>query len=103
MHLYKQPIRMYELFFQSFNQKVSLRAEEEEQIKKYLIPKKLRKKQFLLREGDVCRQLAFIEKGTVKSYSVDENGNERIIQFGLEGWVIADLSSFDLAAINARL
>lgn len=85
---------MYELFFQSFNQKVSLTAEEEEQIKKYLIPKKLRKKQFLLREGDVCRQLAFIEKGTLKSYSVDENGNERIIQFGLEGWVIADLSSF---------
>lgn len=85
---------MYELFFQSFNQKVRLTAAEEEQIKKYLIPKKLRKKQYLLQEGDVCRRLAFIEKGTLKAYSVDENGNERIIQFGLEGWIIADLNSF---------
>ncbi len=85
---------MYELFFQNFNQKVSLTPEEQENIKQYLTPKKLRKKQYLLQEGDVCKTIAFIEKGVLRAYSVDDNSNEHIIQFGLEGWVISDLYSF---------
>lgn len=85
---------MYELFFQNFNSKVALTPEEEAQIKNYLSPKKLRKKQYLLQESDVCKTIAFIEKGALKAYSVDDNGNEHIIQFGLEGWTISDLYSF---------
>jgi len=85
---------MYELFFQNFNSKVELTPEEEAQIKNYLTPKKLKKKQYLLQEGDVCKTIAFIEKGALKAYSVDDNGNEHIIQFGLEGWTISDLYSF---------
>lgn len=85
---------MYELFFQNFNKKVPLTQEEEVYIKGYLLPKKLRKKQYLLQEGDVCKTIAFIEKGALRAYSVDDSGNEHIIQFGLEGWVISDLYSF---------
>ncbi|HKG68103.1 MAG TPA: Crp/Fnr family transcriptional regulator [Segetibacter sp.] len=85
---------MYELFFQNFNNKVRLTPEEEAQIKIYLTPKKLRKKQYLLQEGDVCKTIAFIEKGALREYSVDDNGSEHIIQFGLEGWIISDLYSF---------
>jgi CRP-like cAMP-binding protein len=85
---------MYELFFQEFNKKVPLTPEEEEHIKDYLTPKKLRKKQYLLQEEDVCKVIAFVEKGVLRSYSVDENGKEYIIQFALEGWTIADLYSF---------
>ena len=85
---------MYELFFRNFNKKVALTTEEEVQIKNYLTPKKLRKKQYLLQEGDVCKTIAFIEKGALRAYSIDDNGNERIIQFGLEGWIISDLYSF---------
>ncbi|MCY1548615.1 Cyclic nucleotide-binding domain protein [compost metagenome] len=58
------------------------------------MPKKLRKKQYLLQEGDVCKFIAFVEKGALRQYSLDENGNERIIQFALEGWTISDLYSF---------
>ncbi|MEO8768672.1 MAG: Crp/Fnr family transcriptional regulator [Ferruginibacter sp.] len=47
-----------------------------------------------MQEGDICKSIASIEKGTLKAYSVDENGNERIIQFGVEGWVIYDIYSF---------
>ncbi|MFA5245240.1 MAG: Crp/Fnr family transcriptional regulator [Pedobacter sp.] len=85
---------MYELFFRNFNNKVKLSAEEESQIKNYLTPKKLRKKQYLLQEGDICKTIAFVEKGILKAYSTDEQGNEHIIQFGLEGWIISDLYSF---------
>jgi CRP-like cAMP-binding protein len=85
---------MYELFFQSFNQKVSLTSSEEEKIKHYLTPKKLRKKQYLLQEGDPCKFVAFVEKGALRSYSIDEKGSERIVQFALENWLISDLYSF---------
>ena len=85
---------MYELFFHKFNEKVNLSEEEEEVIKQYFTPKKLRKKQYLLQEGDVCKHIAFVEKGALKAYVVDDAGAESIIQFALEGWVISDLYSF---------
>ncbi|MDQ6845729.1 MAG: cyclic nucleotide-binding domain-containing protein, partial [Bacteroidota bacterium] len=86
---------MYELFFQSFTEKkISLTPEEKELIKNYLTPKKLRKKQYLLQEGDVCKTIAFVEKGALREYSVDENGAEHIIQFAIEGWTVSDMFSF---------
>lgn len=85
---------MYELFFENFNKKIQLTKEEELQITRYLTPKKLRRKQYLLQEGDPCKHIAFIEKGSLRAYSVDDKGNEHIIQFALEGWVISDLYSF---------
>lgn len=85
---------MYDLFFQNLNSKVGLTEEEQAQIIPYLTFKKLRKKQYLLQEGDVCKMIAFVEKGALRAYSVDENSNEHIIQFALEGWTISDLFSF---------
>jgi CRP-like cAMP-binding protein len=85
---------MYELFFKKFNEKVPLTADDENTIKNYLTPKKIRKKQYLLQEGDVCKFIAFVEKGALRSYSIDEKGVEHIIQFAPEGWTISDLYSF---------
>lgn len=85
---------MYELFFQKLNERISFTQEELEIIKSYLTPKKIRKRQYLLQEGDVCKFAAFVEKGALRSYSIDEKGNEHIIQFAVEGWTIADLYSF---------
>ena len=85
---------MHELFFQSISQKVDLTDEEISYIRTFLKPKKLRKKQYLLQEGDVCGFIAFVEKGALRAYSLDEKGTEHIIQFALEGWLISDLYSF---------
>ena len=85
---------MYELFFRKLNEKVALTAEEQAIIKSFLTPKKLRKKQYLLQEGDICKSIAFVEKGALREYTVDEKGNEHILQFALEGWIISDLYSF---------
>jgi CRP-like cAMP-binding protein len=85
---------MYELFLKKFNEKVPLNPEEEDIIKSYLMPKRLRKKQYLLQQGDPCKYIAFVEKGLLREYSVDEKGNEHILQFATEGWTISDLYSF---------
>jgi CRP-like cAMP-binding protein len=85
---------MYEIFFQTLRNKVPFTDQELDTIKTYLKPKKLRKKQYLLQEGDICKFIAFVEKGALRSYTVDEKGVEHIIQFALEGWNISDLYSF---------
>lgn len=85
---------MYEVFFQTLKDKVNFNESDLAIIKEQLIPKKLRKKQYLLQEGDVCKSVAFVEKGVLRSYTIDEKGTEHIIQFALEGWLISDLYSF---------
>ena len=85
---------MYEMFFKKVNEKVSLTSEEEEICKTFLVPKKVRKKQYILHEGDVCKYEVFVEKGTLRSYTIDEKGNEHIVQFAIEGWWTSDMYSF---------
>jgi CRP-like cAMP-binding protein len=85
---------MYTQLAKSIGEKVALTTEEFELCKTFFIPKKIRKKQTLLLEGDVCTYNAFIEKGVLRSYTLDDKGNEHIVQFGFEGWWITDLSSY---------
>jgi CRP-like cAMP-binding protein len=84
---------VYEQLFKTISQKVTLTPEHLENLKKYFIPKKLRKRQFLLNAGDVCQYTAFVEKGLLRSYSIDENAHEHVIQFAMEGWWISDMGS----------
>lgn len=85
---------MYELFLKSLTDKAPFTPEELELVKTQLKPKKLRKKQYLLQEGDPCNFVAFVEKGVLRSYTINEKGTEHIIQFALEGWTISDMYSF---------
>lgn len=85
---------MFEQLYKSIHENVSLTDDEWERCKNSFRPKRMLKRQFLLQEGDVCRQIAFIEKGALYSYSVDQKGNQHVMQFGFEGWWIADLHSF---------
>jgi CRP-like cAMP-binding protein len=85
---------MFELLSKSFEERISISKEEFDFCKTLFIPKKLRKKQYLLQEGDICRYTAFVEKGMLRTFTVDEKGNEPILQFSMEGWWIADLYSF---------
>ncbi|MGK7369103.1 MAG: Crp/Fnr family transcriptional regulator [Candidatus Halalkalibacterium sp. M3_1C_030] len=85
---------MFEHLKKSILEHVSLSDEELEMCKSNFRPKRMLKRQFLLQEGDVCRELAFVEKGALCSYSVDSKGNQHVIRFAFEGWWIADLQSF---------
>ncbi|MGN6264257.1 MAG: Crp/Fnr family transcriptional regulator [Ginsengibacter sp.] len=85
---------MFELIFEKIREQIPITAEQFEFCKTLFIPKKLRKRQYLLQEGDVCRYTAFVEKGMLRTFTVDEKGNEPILQFSFEGWWIADLYSF---------
>jgi len=57
--------------------------------------RKLRKRQYFLQEGDICKYIGFITKGSTRMFSVNERGQESIVAFGLEHSWIADFSSFN--------
>ena len=54
---------------------------------------KLKRRQFLLEPGKMCKGNYFIVKGCLRQYFVNQKLNEQIIQFGLESWWIADQDS----------
>lgn len=84
---------MFERLFQNLAEKVQLTEDEKELTKTFFLPKKLRKRQYLLQEGDAAKYVAFVEKGILRSYTVDEKGSEHILQFAFEGWWIGDAYS----------
>jgi CRP-like cAMP-binding protein len=75
---------------------VKLSQDERNFIKASLAPKKLRKRQYFLQEGDVCKYMGFIVKGATRMFAVDGKGHEHILDFGLEDCWVGDYESFYL-------
>lgn len=85
---------MHEELIKSFRDRIKISESELESIKKHFIPKKIKKRQFVLNAGDRCEYLTFVEKGLLRSFSDDKDGNEHVLQFALEGSWISDMGSF---------
>ena len=84
--------------FEKINQHVSLCAAfstaDLEIFNTLLQPKTVAKKTVLLKEGDICNFEAYLNKGCVRSYYIDEKGAEITMQFAVEDWWVSDVSSF---------
>ena len=87
---------MYEALYNYIEAKTgeALPDHEREAIMAAFDRKCLRKRQYFLQEGDVCKHIGFIVKGSARIFSVDEKGHDHIIHFGLECWWISDHESF---------
>jgi CRP-like cAMP-binding protein len=75
---------------------VKLSQDERNFIKASLAPKKLRRRQYFLQEGDVCKYMGFMVKGATRMFAVDAKGHEHILDFGLEDCWVGDYESFYL-------
>jgi CRP-like cAMP-binding protein len=84
---------MYEVLQAHILKRIDLTNEEFERTKTFFLPKKIRKGQFFLHTGEVCRYLAFVERGFMRQYSIDDRGEEHVIQFAFEDWWISDMYS----------
>jgi CRP-like cAMP-binding protein len=85
---------MYDILYKHFNKYVTLEENEFEECKSLFKYKKFRKHQYILQNGDVSRFETFIISGCTRTYEIDDNGQEHIIQFGMETWWVGDLHSF---------
>jgi CRP-like cAMP-binding protein len=82
------------LLFDNFNKYARITESDFDQIEKVLAKRFVKKRRTLLTEGDISRYIYFIEKGALRSFTVDKDGVEHIIQLGLEDHWIGDLFSF---------
>ena len=88
----------FEAFF-DYIQEISgklLSEDDKHLLMAHFKPKKLRKRQYFLQEGDVCKYIGFIVKGSARTFTVDEKGHEHILKLSLENWWLADFESFYL-------
>jgi CRP/FNR family transcriptional regulator, anaerobic regulatory protein len=81
---------MFDLLRAYFERSFPVSEENFSLIKSVLVPKVLKKGEFLLREGEVAKFGAFVAKGILRSYVIDNKGKEHIIQFAPENWWISD-------------
>lgn len=86
---------MFEVFEIYLKEKADLTADELDAVRAVCIEKKIRKKQYLLQEGDVCHYNCFIVKGCLRFYRVGEDGTEHILRFAVENWWISDTESYN--------
>lgn len=74
---------------------VSLSEEEAEILLDHVQYKQVKKKEAILREGQICTANYFVLKGCLRLYVVNGKGVEQIIQFAIDNWWISDYVSFD--------
>lgn len=84
-----------ELLINSISKHITLDQKEIELLLSIVKFRKIRKRQYLLQEGDVNRYNTFVSKGCLRSYVVDKNGTEHVFQFAVEGWWIGDILSMN--------
>ena len=70
-----------------------LGEEEIKQLKSRFKERRIKRRQFILQEGDVCKHYTFVSDGCLKLYKIDQNGKERNLQFTIENEWISDLGS----------
>jgi CRP-like cAMP-binding protein len=54
----------------------------------------VKRKEYILRAGEVCRERVYINKGCLRRYMLDDHCKEVIINFAFEEWWVGDLESF---------
>ncbi len=85
---------MEQLLLNNIEKHIQLSESEKSLISSFLTYKKIKKRDYFLQAGEVCTHTAFVLSGCLRAFLIDENGFERILQFAIEDWWMADMKSF---------
>jgi CRP/FNR family transcriptional regulator, anaerobic regulatory protein len=76
-----------------FDRYLSLDDNESQALTSRLTERKIKRKQYILQEGDICKYFTYVVEGCFKMYGVDKSGTEHNLLFAAEDDWIADLDS----------
>src|SRR3546814_5999432 len=82
----------YDPIIEYISRYVELTDEEVDQLKPFFKIKKVKKRQFIVQPGFVCRHKSYVIKGAFRAYLVDNQGKENTLAFAIEDWWISDYS-----------
>lgn len=72
---------------------VELSEDEINLFSSFLKITKVKKRQFIVQPGFVCKYKSYVIKGAFRSYLIDNEGKEHTLAFAIEDWWISDYSS----------
>src|SRR5688572_11757294 len=85
---------MYSLLITHISKHIALEPDEIILLTASFRSKRLKKKAYLQHHGEITRFETFVTKGCLRTFYLDEKGEEHIAQFAVEEWWIGDLYSF---------
>jgi len=83
----------FQLILDNVCKHIRLSDEEKELFTSMLQTKKIKRKEYLLREREICKHSAFVLSGCLRGYSIDKNGTEHVLSFAPADWWMADMYS----------
>lgn len=81
------------IILQNISKHITLTEEEEAYFVSLLKEKTFKNKQYIAREGDVCKHITFINRGCCRTFNIDKNGFEHILNFASLDYWVGDLYS----------
>lgn len=85
---------LHQLILSHVLKRVNLSPEEQEHFCSLLTLRKLLPRQYLLQQGEICKHESYVCSGFLRSFYVDDSGDEHTLHFAMEDWWISDSSSF---------
>lgn len=83
-----------EALIKYFENHLLLNNEEKSAVDEYFKVRTIKRRQFILQEGDICKHNTFVVEGCFRMYMIDEKSKEHNLQFAIENWWIGDIGSF---------
>ncbi|MCO5948505.1 Crp/Fnr family transcriptional regulator [Mucilaginibacter flavidus] len=83
----------FDLLINNISKYIHLDEAERDIFMSHLKPIQIKRKQFTLNEGEICRNSVFVTNGCLRGFTVDKNGIEHVLSFAPLGWWIADMYS----------
>jgi CRP-like cAMP-binding protein len=76
-----------------FDKYLPLDDREKEALTSRLVQRQIKRKQYILQEGDICKYFTYVVEGCFKMYGVDNSGAEHNLTFAAEDDWITDIDS----------
>jgi len=73
---------------------VSLTEDELNTVAGFFVVRKVKKKEYLVKEGQEVKSEFLVVKGLLKAFLFDDNGHEYIVQFAMENWWVSDYAAY---------
>jgi CRP-like cAMP-binding protein len=81
-------------FITLFRQTFGLDDDEFNLLLSHFCIKTVPRKEYYLRAGQICCAKAYLNKGCIRNFVIDEKGHERILFFAFEDWWVGDFESY---------
>jgi len=83
----------FTLILNNIAKHIHLTTDEQTIFTGMLRPQTIKRKQFWLSDGDICKHSAFVTSGCLRGFTVDKNGIEHVLSFAPVDWWMADMYS----------